>query len=174
MILPYIVFFVLVVGVPIALSFILYLVIKKKSRNKNLRLIALLPIVIVAILAYTALYPNEAFYLEEFERTIGEPLPENVSFTYKTATYPDLHGDYTSIAVINVGNNFYQSIPEILAKKGFEINGELLGSKEYSNALKQENPLEISEEYILKEDDKYSRVGMFNDGQTIFFLRMSW
>ena len=76
----------------------------------------------------------------------------------------------------------FEDLPRPLVSKtgfqgcfaSFEINGEQIGSKEYSNALKQVSALKINEEYNLNEAGKYSSVGMFNDGQTIIFTFMSW
>ncbi|MCZ4410660.1 hypothetical protein O3Q51_17725 [Cryomorphaceae bacterium 1068] len=106
--------FVLVIGIPIGLSYMIYRFIKKRDYDKRIRIIALTPMLILGYLIYTAIYPDEDFYRHDFQEVAGIELPEEVDFKYNTASFPDHFGDYTSVSIIHVGKEFYQTLPAIL------------------------------------------------------------
>ena len=70
-------------------------------------------IAIVAAVIYqmcTAVYPPDSFYKGEFERVTGLPFPASGSFIVKDASYPDIHGDYCSAALIKVSQEDYADL----------------------------------------------------------------
>lgn len=64
----------------------------------------------VIFLVYSAIYPHESFYKEEFERVTRLPFPASGKFLFKEATYPDFHGDYTSCALLEVSEKDYEAL----------------------------------------------------------------
>jgi len=59
---------------------------------------------------YTAVYPPESFYKGEFEKVTGLAFPNSGSFLFKEASYPDIHGDYDSCAMIEVSAKDYEDL----------------------------------------------------------------
>jgi hypothetical protein len=45
-------------------------------------------------LVFRALYPSDSFYFQTLERLAGIKLGSSLVILEKTATYPDMHGDY--------------------------------------------------------------------------------
>jgi hypothetical protein len=70
-------------------------------------------VTIAAVLLYqifTAVYPPDSFYKGEFESVTGLPFPASGSFLFKDASYPDIHGDYCSAALIKVSEQDYAEL----------------------------------------------------------------
>lgn len=126
-------------------------------------------------LIYSALYPSEDFYRTDFTEVTGIELPEHVEFKYKSATYPDHFGDYTSISIINVGRDFYNNLPQILTEKGLNENGQKIHTTEFDKALECTDNLEIEKEFTMQEGGGvYYYVGFLTDNETIIVKRLSW
>jgi hypothetical protein len=53
-------------------------------------------------LIYDAVYPPESFYAAELQRLVNVSLPAEAQFVYKTATYPDIHGDYSACFIVRL------------------------------------------------------------------------
>lgn len=167
--------FLLIIGIPIGLSYLTYRFIRTKNYDKRLRLIALTPILILAYLIYSAVYPSEDFYRTDFTEGTGIELPEQVEFKYKSATYPDHFGDYTSISIIKVGREFYNNLPVILTEKGFIENGQNTHSIVFNKVLEHTDCLEVERGFSRQEDgDVYYYVSFLTDNETIIVKRLSW
>lgn len=163
------------IGIPIGLSYLIYCFLKKRDYDKRLRLIALIPVLIMVYLGYSALYPSEDFYRTDFIKVTGIELPEHVEFKYKSATYPDHFGDYTSISIINVGRGFYNKLPKALIEKGLKKNGQKIHTKQLEKALEYTDNLEIESEFSMEEGSGvYYYVGFLTDNETIIVKRLSW
>ena len=170
-----IVMILLIVGIPIGCSFLLYRFIKRKNYNRRLRIIAFAPVLIIGYLLYSAVFPSENFYRQDFKEVTGQDLPESVEFRYKSATYPDHFGDYASFSIIKVGKVFYMNLPQALLKKGYTEKGEKVHSKEFDKALKNLGKLQIEKEFTLHEPQgKYYYVGFLTDQESIMVQRLSW
>jgi hypothetical protein len=63
---------------------------------------------------YDAVYPSDSFYEGEFERVSGLSYPRSGVIRHKDSTYPDIHGDYSSCALIEVSADDYQRIRTVL------------------------------------------------------------
>ncbi len=85
---------------------------------------------------YGAMYPSDDFFLAEFkEVTLREP-PFSSKIVAKSASYPDLHGDYCSYSRIELTPTDYSALlGEIEADSCFEPSEEV-GSDEQQEALK--------------------------------------
>src|SRR3954454_8684948 len=59
---------------------------------------------------YTAVYPSDSFYKAEFEKVTGTKFPPDAQIMFKRASFPDLFGDYTSCALINVATQEYERL----------------------------------------------------------------
>ncbi len=167
--------FFLLIGISIGLSYLIYRFIKKRNYDKRLRLIALTPILIMTYLIYSAIYPNEKFYREDFVEVTGIELPEEVEFKYKSATYPDHFGDYTSISIIKVDKDFYKNLPNTLTQNGQKETGQKFHTPEFDKALEHKDNLEIDKEFTKEEGGGvYYYVGFLTDYETIIVKRVSW
>ena len=160
--------------IAIVLSYFLFHFIKKKKYNKWLRLLALLPLLIVLYFFLVALFPGEDFYRQDFKKVAGIDLPKDAEFIYKSATYPDIHGDYTSVSIINVGPEFYAALPEKLEENGLTIDGPKSSSTEIEKAFHQIGNLEVKSEYFAEGNGIYRYIGFLSDKKTILVVCLSW
>ena len=89
--------FILIIGIPIGISYFLYKYLNRKFPNKLYKYFAFTPILILIYSVLTAIYPNEDFYKTDFKEVTQIEFPLDSKFIFKTATFPDHFGDYTSV-----------------------------------------------------------------------------
>ncbi len=79
-----------------------------------------LTILFASYQTFTAFFPTDSFYFDEFrEVTLREP-PPTAKIIYKDSTYPDFHGDYSSKSVIRLSKNDYLNLfNEIIKDRRF-------------------------------------------------------
>lgn len=66
---------------------------------------------------YTAIYPLESFYKEEFKKVTGLDFPASGRFLFKDASYPSWQGDYESCAIIEVSREDYVMLRSKMQKQ---------------------------------------------------------
>lgn len=169
-------FLLLILGlilIPILLTFAIYRILRKKEINSKWRILAFLPILIVVYFIYDAFYPSTEFYKEDFKEVTGIKLPKNSKFEFKTAGYPDTHGDYTSVSIIEIGTGFYKKLLLDLAKNGLTENGQTIYCTEMDNAKRKINGLKIEREFSKENGDKFYYVAFLSDKKTVLVQRSS-
>lgn len=137
------------------------------------RILAFLPIFTVGYFVYGALYPSSEFYKTDFKEVTGKELPKSHRFEYKTAGFPDTHGDYTSVSIIEIGTEFYKKLQLDLTKNGLTENGQTIGCTEMDNAKQNLNGLKIEREFSKENGDKFYYVAFLSDKKTILVQRSS-
>ncbi|MFC5683817.1 hypothetical protein ACYE2N_01620 [Flavobacterium sp. MAHUQ-51] len=168
------------VGVTVGLSFLILRFIKKRNYDKRLRLIALIPILINGYYIYTAFYPTDSFYKEDFKEVTGLYFPENGEIMYKTATYPDQFGDYGSTSIVKVDNEFYERLVGQLKTKGFSDNiakkeDDIGGPFDSAKIEMEIGKKEIEKEFSMTADGGiFYYVGFVSDKETLIIQRQSW
>jgi hypothetical protein len=78
--------------------------------------IGLFTILIASYLTYTAFYPSDSFFEDEFESNTNIQFPKSGEVLVKGASYPDIHGDYSSSAIISVNENDFKLILKKIQK----------------------------------------------------------
>jgi len=100
-------YFLLALGIFAALEVWLW---RRGSIGKMIGLILLTGVTVIAFDIYTAFYPLESFYKNEFLRVTGNDFPVSGRFNFKEVSFPDIHGDYTSCALIEVSEKDYEAL----------------------------------------------------------------
>lgn len=163
---------ILLITIPIGLSFGIYKFIKNRNYNKSYRWIALSPIVITSYFIYDTIYPGDGFYKDDFTEVTGLTLPNDSEIKFKSATFPDHFGDYTSISIIKVGGNFYDSLKSILVKREFQ---ELKDQSIFSDKiLKIHTDGYVIKTFNIELAGKEFTVDFLSDKETIIVQRASW
>ncbi|NOY51051.1 MAG: hypothetical protein GXO88_10890 [Chlorobi bacterium] len=68
--------------------------------DKKIKLILTAMIILFsAYQTYTAFYPTDSFYIDEFANNTNIEFPSNAKILVKGASYPDIHGDYSASAI---------------------------------------------------------------------------
>ena len=171
----FIIAILLIVGIPVGLSVLTYWLIKKTGIDKRARLIALLPVFILCYFVYTAFYPTDSFYKDDFVEVTGTEFPESGDILYKIASYPDIHGDYQSAVVVKVERDFYKGLPNKLEGKGLLRQPNKFDPLEIDDILKKYKDKTIDFEYWIENDNATMYyVGFMSDKRTIIVRRASW
>jgi len=155
---------VMIVALPI---YFLHLWLTKKG----LRYLSLVSISILLIWTfysiYTAVYPTDSFYLNEFsEVTLRQP-PTSAEVIRKEASYPDFHGDYCSVSLIKLSKHDYKNLlKELSEDKRMKKNQELTGSSVLDKAMGDIKTSQIITNFT-REGKAYWYIGFLDDFQTI-------
>lgn len=169
-----IVVLLLIIGMPILLSIWVFKIMKKRCIDPKWRVLAFIPVFLLLYFIYFAFFPSEEFYETDFKEVTGIELPESADFEFKTASYPDHFGDYTSVSIINIEAGFYQSLERKLIDQGFSRNKGKVHSSELENATSKLQGLKIEKEYSKENGGKNYYVAFLSDGETILVQRLSW
>lgn len=169
-----IVLIILLVAVWLVSKF-LYKQIALRTQNKWLRMIPLLPSAALVYILYTAVYPGEDFYKEDFKEITGLEFPHNGKILYKTASFPDQFGDYASTAVVRVSLSFYSELEDHL-QQTITHNQKNEWFKSQFNSIAQKTVQQPIVRYFYwqPEDGKYFGVGFLTDNQSVIVHRTSW
>jgi len=152
----------------IVVSWLLYLVVtsyrdklKWKSKylnNKYLLLYLVTASVCISIYeAYTAVYPGDDFYFDEFKYVAGKDIPQSAIIKFKDSSYPDFHGDYFSKSIIELsGADYNKLLNELQTDKDLTENKDVA-----------ENELKIFRREIPGKEDQTLFITFLKDGKTI-------
>jgi hypothetical protein len=145
------------------------------GHDNRLKLFLLIPVVFIGITIYTAIYPSEDFYKEDFKEITGLDFPQAGSIVFKSASYPDQFGDYGSVSIVRISKEFLFELEGQLRDKGFKKTFERNGSNELDRALKEIGNREIEKEFSVEyERGIYYYVAFLSDKETIIVNRQSW
>jgi len=59
---------------------------------------------------FLAIWPDDSFFLKDFERATNVRLPADTKVLGKTASYPDIQGDYWSEAVLRLAPEQFEAL----------------------------------------------------------------
>lgn len=126
---------------------------------------------------YTAIYPGDRFYKQDFTEVTGVDFPDSGEILWKKATYPDQFGDYESLSIIKVSPDFYHSLPDKLIEKGFKEGPNTIYSSALNDVRQELRGRTISTEFALetqKAGGVIYYVGFLSDHETLIVQRASW
>jgi hypothetical protein len=165
---------VLIVLALFLLAFTLLIVLYKWLLKRGYRKLALLfPSTIMLVVgygAYVSLVPRDSFYKEDFEKYSGVEFPASGKIIRKYVSYPDLQGEYISVALIKLSSADYQALKEALNR----TNGSVVDTTGYPFL---EHTLRFLGDSTHRESKNFtiiyrihkSVIGLYRDGNTILF-----
>ncbi len=160
-----------ITGLLVLISFLGYKWLKRKDYPKIA--IAIPAIIMGAFFysIYTAFYPTDNFYFEEFKEVTLRQVPESAIVIRKSASYPDMHGDYCSASLIRLSRqDFIILFDELSQDKRLVKNGELISSSEFEEVIGNSKPENIKFSFIrqiTEKEDLYLYIGFMDDQETI-------
>jgi hypothetical protein len=173
-----ILFFVVVIflfGIPTCISYLIYRWIIKMKFNAIYRSLALIPLIIVGYFVYEAFYPDSDFYKMDFKEVTDMEFPKNGKILYKTASFPDQFGDYTSSFLAEFDEEFLEKLEVNLKNKNFTNKENEMSSNELDCIEKRKRNIQYSFQYINdKEVGKYYSIGFLDDKKSVIVTRVSW
>ncbi len=148
---------------------------KQKNRLINRSYIGL--IFLLAIFStWTAFFPMNGFYRDEFEYNTGLKFPDSGKIIDKDSEYPDFHGDYWAAAIFEVNEvDFNKLKADLKINENFQVDttNQRIGiTREFYDLTK-----EITDEQIeivfSNKTKEWFKVAFLKDGKTIIFERSS-
>ena len=168
-------FIIILIGIPIGISYLIYRWTKKREFDKKWRLLAFIPLIIAGYFFYTAICPDEDYYKNDFKEVTKMEFPKSGKILYKTASYPDQFGDYTSSFLAEFENDYLQKLEANLKKQGFVKEENKMSSEELDYIENRKGNRKYSAEYNKEVNGgKYYSVGFLNDNKTVVITRVSW
>jgi uncharacterized protein YutD len=138
-------------------------------------LLSLIPILIVGYIIYDAFYPDESFYKSDYKEVTGIDFPNNGTIKYKTASFPDQFGDYTSSFLVKLDYINIQKLESNLRKNGFLKKENIMHSDELEFIESKLENKAYSAEYCKEQEGGiYYSVGFLNDKKSAIITRASW
>jgi hypothetical protein len=166
-----IVFILALISLPTVIAFL----INRWLTKKGIKYIGTILLVIAPLWTiyetYTAIYPTDSFYLDEFKEVTLREAPKTAEVLKKTASYPDLHGEYCSTSLIKLSRQDYTNLLNELSRdKRLIKNGELITSSEFDEIMGKLKTEQIKYSFtrqITGEEDHYLYIGFLDDQETI-------
>jgi hypothetical protein len=148
------------------------------SKTKGLKKVGLVFAILIFVLPwyfiYTAFYPNESFYVKDFEINTAMVFPASAVIVKKEATYPDIHGAYTSKAIVRLSEQDYRTVYK-------KLSTDPVFTTDTSSNHFWDDTLEFFEDkdidlnkittILIGVRDAQFKIGFVNDGKTIVFER---
>jgi len=144
----------LIIIIPVGLTYLVYRWLTKKG-YKIIGLTILATISIWSIYSfYTAFYPTDSFYEDEFKNNTGLDFPKSGDFLTKDASYPDIHGDYSATALFRTNKNEFNLILNSIqmdAKFQLDTIQFKFNSANFDKTIKETN---FTKRFTLNSEDR--------------------
>lgn len=162
----------ILIAIPIAMGLLIDRLIRKKGYHQIFRILALIPILIFGYFIYDAIFPSESFYREEFERATNIDFPENTDIRFKSATFPDHHGDYSSVVCFRTTEANYNELFERIILRNDTSYSE--PSYQFKMEAEKMLPHTILTTVSYAIDHTFYDIGFLSDNRTIILYRFSY
>ena len=142
----------------------------------------LLPAALLLALSYpvyTAFYPTDSFYEQEFARITGRPCPTSATIERKAASYPDQHGDYAACVRLTVSPADYQRLlGQLRQDTAFQALGgnfqrHFIGSSTFDHVAPGLNEARSYRQAFFRSWRAFMFIGFLPDGRTLIVYRSS-
>ena len=163
---------ILLVGVPLGLTFLFYKVLKKRGYNKWVQTLALIPTLLVGYFIYDFIYPSDSFYKQDFEEVTGMRFPKDAVILQKSSSLPDHFGDYSSKFYVQVDPSLYSALPSKLAERGFVLDTQYDYSK-WIDDFYEDYQIKIAYSYE-EAGGVYYFVGFIHNSNLLYLRRSSY
>lgn len=121
------------------LPLLLIVLINRKKLNKRLKYTIILMLSIIQLWIfysiYTAFYPEDSFYFEEYVTVVGKPAPKSAKIIDKSASYPDIHGKYFSVSLMKLSDSDYYVLSNEINKSKNFGEAELIQTETLNDIL---------------------------------------
>jgi hypothetical protein len=143
--------------------------------SKVFRLFATIPLLIIAYFIYEAIYPDADFYKTDFKEVTNMEFPENGKILYKTASFPDQFGDYSSSFLAEFDEEYIKKLEVNLKNNNFIKKEYEMSSQELNYIEKRKVDIKYLVKYIKDHKvGKYYSIGILNDKKSVIITRVSW
>lgn len=108
--------------------------------------------------AYTAVYPNDSFYYDEFEYVTNRAIPKSAKIKFKNSSYPGIQGDYFSKSIIELSpQDYIKLLLELKNDKSLRLEKGICDQQECI----------MFERKIAGESDRFLIIKFLKDKKTV-------
>jgi hypothetical protein len=171
-----ILFMLVLIATPTLISLLIRKWLTKKGHPKIGNGVTVMVMVGTAYLIYTAIFPPTSFYADEFEQSTGLELPNSADFLAKDASYPDLHGDYWSAAVVELSTEDFNQLKKQLSEEPtmqLDTSKYGIGITTDFDILTSNLDMNSIDMTLVSTRGEWFKIAFMNDGRTIIFERSS-
>lgn len=143
-----------------------------KQRSRQINTIYICAIIFISAYAtFDAFFPGRSFYESDFKNVTSRDIPKSAKFIEKAASYPDIHGHYSSSSQIRLSQADYIKLLNELTNDKYMIKAEgTIESEEFDAVLREKDSDKITCGFTrqISSRNDYLYIGFYDDGQTIF------
>lgn len=127
------------------------------------------------IFVYDAFYPSEDFYKVDFKEVTNMEFPESGKIKYKTASFPDHFGDYSSSILAEFEQNDLKKLEKHLKDGRLELTENKMSSNDLNYIERKMGQKSYLIHYFQQsKSGKLFSVGFLNDNKSVIITRISW
>lgn len=126
--------------------------------------------IIIFYFIYTAFYPDDSFYFEEYRSVVGKTPPQSAKVINGFATYPDFQGSYNSVALIELSTDDYQKLYNEVHQSDRFNEADLIHTETLQEAIKPNKKIKNikwKERTNSKEGWEHLFIGFSGDKKTV-------
>lgn len=123
---------------------------------------------------YLAFFPSDDFYKYDFKKVTGRAFPASGKILNKYASFPDLHGDYDSCALIQVSQLDYEKLKEnfqpINTSESTDYTGGCDGASNWG-------PIDLDDRYFQSMEKSGGEIkvwGLLKGKNVVYIEYTSW
>jgi hypothetical protein len=167
----YLVFFILLL--PVLLASLIYWWLNRKG-YRFLGLLIFVSIIGAEFYAvYTAFYPHDSFYKDDFEYCTKLKFPGSGKIIAKDVEYPDFHGAYSLDALVYLSESDFNSLLDTVKKdQEFKIDTAYSWRGTYFEQVTKGVDMNNVDKVFVVQG--VAAIGFFNDNKTIVFEKMPY
>lgn len=160
----------LVLLIPATIVYFLYKFFANKGFKKPALVVVYGLIGFVLYNIYTAFYPTDEFFYADFKEVTLREVPKSAEIIKKTASYPDMQGNYSSISLMKLSKNDYQLLLRSILKDKKFTKGYIIYSDFFDEVMDGISEKNIGRQLMGTPQTPYGNyryIGFLDDGQTI-------
>ncbi|MCC3159875.1 hypothetical protein LJ737_21720 [Hymenobacter sp. 15J16-1T3B] len=168
----------LVLSVPVGICWLLYHWLRHHGHRRSAVAVPALIALALVYFVYSALYPGDDFYEQQYAQITGRSLPASAVIQRNDASYPDQHGDYAACARIELSAADYQQLLRQLNRDtAFHAQGSpryaFIGSQTFDNVNPDLKAERRCRHAFSRNGSAFRFIGFLHDGRTIIAYRSS-
>lgn len=172
--------FFLAIAIAVAGPFVFSFALYKWWHKRTVRTAILLTLSTLLLpysyVVYDAFYPSDSFYKEVFAKLTKLPFPATGKITKKSASYPDIHGDYAACAQIEVSPTEYDELIAHFANNPACVydSTRFIGGEEFDWVTRNIDKRDYARRFAIGDAiGAYVFIGFLSDKKTIVMYRVS-
>ena len=130
--------------------------------------------IFVVYQVYRAFFPSDDFYRYDFKKVTGLAFPASGKILHKYASFPDLHGDYDSCALIQVSTLDYEKLKENFQPTNDTESADYTGG---CDGASNWGPIDLDDRYfqsMKKSGGEIKTWGLLKGKNVVYIEYTSW